>query len=108
MVHTSAARSQPSSSCAGVEDDWNQIQEIAHGMLVSQGFIVKAPGDVGAYASQAKNTLGQYKFVPQMHTHPAAAGDVVAITHICGRERLSAPVDPSPKFSRPPRTNTQL
>jgi hypothetical protein len=43
------------------EDDQNQIQEIARGMLVSQGFIVKVPCNAGAYASQAKNTLGQYK-----------------------------------------------
>jgi hypothetical protein len=43
------------------KDDQNQIQEIARGMLVGQGFFVKAPGNAVAYASQAKNTLGQYK-----------------------------------------------
>jgi hypothetical protein len=44
-----------------VEDDQNQIQDIAHSMLVSQGFFAKAPGNTGTYASQAKHTLGYYK-----------------------------------------------
>jgi hypothetical protein len=43
------------------EINWNQIQEIARGMLVSQGFFVKAPGNAGAYASQSENMLGHYK-----------------------------------------------
>ena len=43
------------------KDDQNQIQEITHGMLVSQGFFMKVSGNAGAYASQAKNMLGYYK-----------------------------------------------
>jgi hypothetical protein len=43
------------------KDDQNQIQEIARGVLVGQGFFVKAPGNAVAYVSQAENILGQYK-----------------------------------------------
>jgi hypothetical protein len=42
------------------EDERNQIQDIARGMLSSQGFYTVVAGEVGAYASQAEKTLGKY------------------------------------------------
>ncbi len=42
------------------EDECNQIQEIARGMLISQGFFLHVAAPVGANASQAEKTLSHY------------------------------------------------
>jgi hypothetical protein len=43
------------------EDARNQIQDIACGMLASQGFFSTIVSDASAYASQVKKTIGYYK-----------------------------------------------
>jgi hypothetical protein len=43
------------------KDNQNQIQDIAHGMLASQGFIMSPVGDAGAYASQDAKMMTYYK-----------------------------------------------
>jgi hypothetical protein len=43
------------------EDARNQTQDIARGMLASQGFIITPAGNACTYASQAEKTISYYK-----------------------------------------------
>jgi hypothetical protein len=43
------------------EDARDQIQDIARGILASQGFIITPVCNASTYASQAEKTIGSYK-----------------------------------------------
>jgi hypothetical protein len=43
------------------EDECKQFQDIACGMLASQGFFASMPSSASVYASQAEQTLQRYK-----------------------------------------------
>ncbi len=60
------------------KDECKQFQDIAHGMLASQGFFASMPSGASVHASQAEQTLQKYKDGAPIS---AFAGVAVRIIH---------------------------